>query len=196
MRKWSKWLKGCVKLRWVPLKIRFKFRLIHMLVNLQRGNCMYRILWASRINSKPQSFAKCLLLSFYASTTCRVGLVAVKHFQVLTQRCIYVYFYIYFMYIYIHKLLALFSDVSTRLEHIYMFEIMWFESSWHRQGQMTEDFSSSCFLFPFSNFLLSDWAKALDCHFPSARNAADSFVRSPKLQQSEIMPIASGFPNL
>lgn len=100
---------------------------------------MYRILWASRINSKPQSFAECLLLCFYASATCRVGLVAVKHFQVSTQRCIYVYFYIYFRYIYIYELLALLSDVSTQLEHIYMFEIMWFEISWHIPRQITEE---------------------------------------------------------
>lgn len=39
VRKWFKWPKGCVKFRWIPLKIRFKFRLIHMLFNLQRGNC-------------------------------------------------------------------------------------------------------------------------------------------------------------
>lgn len=68
---------------------------------------------------------------------------------------IYVYFYIYFMYIYIHKLLALFSDVSTRLEHIYMFEIMWFESSWHRQGQMTEEFLRHVFC---SLSATSSWA--------------------------------------
>ena len=59
---------------------------------------MYRILWASRINSKPQSFAKCLLLCFYASATYPFGPVFAKHFQVSTQR----YIYTFIMYIYIY----------------------------------------------------------------------------------------------
>ena len=146
---------------------------------------MYRILWASRINSKPQSFAKCLLLCFYASATYPFGPVFAKHFQVSTQR--YIYIHSLCIYIYIHELLA-----------CYMFAFWCFKSArahLHVWDNVIWDFLTytktnykrmilAFFLFLSSNFLLSDWAKALDCHFPSARDAADSFVRSPKLQRS------------
>ena len=154
----SKWPKGCFKFRWVPLKIGtpdvqiqidthvVQLATRELLLKWQACTVLYELAGFTANHG--------LSPSFYASATCRVGPVAIKHFQVSTQRC-YIYIFLYICFIWTFSI-VFWCFNSARVEHIYMFEIMWFEISWHRRGQMTEDFSSSCFLFPFSNFLLSE----------------------------------------